>query len=164
MYGMDELTADAMLCSVGQKTSELAALFDVRLNSSANYDQILASASQRLLELSLAEREKKETTNKRRSSRMRRDGKILVTPCQRGILGTPVQVRLRDISATGLGLTHGARLEPGTQFVVKLPDKAGGSKTLLYTVRRCDKFGTLNSVGAELTSVLRPEEIVPAAA
>ena len=164
MYAMDELTADAMLCGVGQKTAELAALFDVRINSAANYDQILASASQRLLELSLAEREKKETSNKRRSSRMRRDGRIMVTPCSRGILGSAVQVRLRDISATGLGLTHAARFEPGSQFVVTLPDKASGSKTLLYTVRRCDKSGTLNSVGAELTSVLRPEELTAIAA
>jgi HD-like signal output (HDOD) protein len=158
MYGMDELTADAMLCSVGQKTSELAALFDVRLNSAANYEQILASASQRLLELSLAEQNKGEAANKRRAARMRRDGKILVTPCARGILGSPLQVRLRDLSATGIGLTHANPFEPGSQFVIRLPDPAGGQKTLLYTVRRCDKVGLLNSVGAELTSVLRPEE------
>jgi HD-like signal output (HDOD) protein len=164
MYGMDELTADALLCNVGQKTSELAALFDVRLNNQANYDQILASASQRLLELSLAEKEKGEKPNKRKSQRLRRDGKIMVMPCAKGILGSPVQVRLRDLSATGIGLTHAAPFEPGTQFVIRLPDQSGGTKTLLYTVRRCDKIGTLNSVGAELTSVLRPEEVQATAA
>ena len=164
MYGMDELTADAMLCGVGQKTAELAQLFEVRLNAADDYEKILASANQRLLELSIAERDKGQVQNKRRSSRMRRDGKIVVTPCARGVLGTPVQVRLRDLSATGIGLTHNSKFEPGSQFVISLPDRDGGSKTLLYTVRRCDKSGTLNSVGAELTSVLRPEDAMAAAA
>ena len=161
MYGMDELTADAMLCGVGQKTAELAQLFEVRLNATDDYEKILTSANQRLLELSLAERDKGQVQNKRRSSRMRRDGKIVVTPCARGVLGTPVQVRLRDLSATGIGLTHSGKFEPGSQFVISLPDRDGGSKTLLYTVRRCDKSGTLNSVGAELTSVLRPKMPLP---
>ena len=153
-----------MLCSVGQKTAELAALFDVKLNSAANYEQILATASERLLELSLAEQDKNASANKRKSARMRRDGKILITPCARGVLDRPVQVRLRDLSATGIGLTHNAKLDPGTQFVIRLPDKQGTDKTLLYTVRRCDTKGMLHSVGAELTSVLRPDQVTPIAA
>src|SRR4051794_14762437 len=92
LYNMDELTADAMLCSVGQKTAELAQLFDVRLNSSVNYDQILANASQRLLELSIGQRDMAKAENKRKATRMRRDGKILVTPCTKGVLQKPLQV------------------------------------------------------------------------
>jgi HD-like signal output (HDOD) protein len=164
LYTMDELAADAMLCNIGQKTAELAKLFDVRLNSSANFDTILTKASERLLELSIAQQEERTAgDNKRRSSRMRRDGKITVTPCARGVLGQPVQLRLRDLSAAGIGLTHTDRMEPGSQFVIRLPEGEGAFKTLLYTVRRCDSFAGLSSIGAELTSVLRPESVRAAA-
>lgn len=164
LYNMDELTADAMLCSVGQKTAELAQLFDVRLNSTANYEQILAAASERLLELSLADQKDKEGADKRKAARMRRDGKIQLTPCARGVLDKPIQVRLKDLSATGIGFTHTQKFEAGSQFVINLPQQDGTSKTLLYTVRRCEPASGLNTVGAELTSVLRPENVKPVAA
>src|SRR5207302_8610517 len=106
----------------------------------------------------------KQGTDKRRASRMRRDGKILVTPCARGVLAAPVQVRLRDLSATGIGFTHTAKLEAGSQFVIRLPDRDGSDKTLLYTVRRCDLTGGISIIGAELTSVLRPDLAKPVAA
>jgi HD-like signal output (HDOD) protein len=157
-YGMDELQADAMLCSVGQKTSELAALFEVRLNSSVDYDQILNKASQRLLELNIAQHADEEQKEKRKAKRMRRDGKIQIVPCARGTLGIPVLVKLRDLSASGIGITHTQRLEVGSQFIIRL-ETGGTLKTLLYTVRRCDPSGTLNCIGAELVSVLRPDEV-----
>src|SRR5438067_65348 len=49
-HGLDLLQADGLMCVIGQQTADVAALFDVKLNSSANYEQILASASQRLKE------------------------------------------------------------------------------------------------------------------
>ena len=93
MYGMDELTADAMLCSVGQKTSQLAQLFEVRLNSAADYDQILASASQRLLELSLAERDKGEAENSADHRGCVGTARSWLRRVPHGVLGSPVQVR-----------------------------------------------------------------------
>lgn len=159
LFQLDEIRADALLCQVSMKTSELAGLFDVRVNTSVTYDQILAGASQRLLEMSIAENNGKSGEDNRRNKRLRRDGKVLVTPCARGMLGSPAQVKLRDLSATGIGVTHTDRLEPGTQFIIQLPQPDKSVKSLLYTVKRCDTFGGLSSIGAELTSVLRPETV-----
>jgi hypothetical protein len=149
---------DGILCRIGQKTGELAELFDVRFNSPADFDQILAKANQRLLELTISQ-QNGELVDKRRSQRVKRDGKIIIVPCDRGVLGVPINAKLRDLSATGVGLTHTERLEEKTQFVIQIPDQSapGKIKTLLYTVRRCEKHGALYVIGAELVSVLKPE-------
>jgi two-component system, cell cycle response regulator len=158
LYKLDEVQCDTLLCQVSLKTNDLAGLFDVRINNSATYDQILHNASERLLALSIAE-ENGAQSDKRQTRRMRRDGKIMVTPCARGILSPPIQVKLRDLSAVGIGLTHTARLEPGTQFIIQLPEKDKSVKTLLYTVKRCETYGGLSSIGGELSSVLRVEAV-----
>jgi HD-like signal output (HDOD) protein len=158
LYQMSELTCDSMLVSIGQKTGELAELFDVRVNSVTQFEQILNSASERLLELSLAKRDaERGPQGKRRENRVRRDGRITITPAARGSLGQPVQVRLKDLSASGIGFTHQSRFEIGSQFIVQLPQKDGEKKTLLYTVKRCEVVSGLSCVGAELASVLKPE-------
>jgi HD-like signal output (HDOD) protein len=157
LYKLDAMVVDGILCKIGQKTREMAALFEVRLSSQSEYEQILHKASQRLLELTIGQEQASRPVDKRRSQRVRRDGKILIIPCDRGVLGKPIQIKLKDLSAMGIGLTHHERLEPGTQFVIQLPEKTGSMKTLLYTVKRCDTFGALFSIGAELASVLRPE-------
>jgi HD-like signal output (HDOD) protein len=155
LYSMGELESDALLTKIGQKTRELAELFDVRLQAAVNYEQILAQASERLLELSIGQNPE-EGREKRRANRMRRDGKMKLTPCNKGVLGQAVEVRLKDISTTGIGLIHSERLEVGSQFIIHLPDR-NGPRTLLYTVVRCETYGGLSSIGAQLTSVLRPE-------
>jgi HD-like signal output (HDOD) protein len=159
LYQIDEIKCDTVLCLVGQKTSELASLFEIRVNQT-NYEQILATASQRLLEMSIAERDTaddKGLRDKRRAARIQRDGKVLVIPCARGVLSKPIGVKLRDVSASGIGLTHEEPLELGTQFVIQLPQSDGTIKSLLYAVKRCDQSGPLFSIGAELMSVLRPQ-------
>lgn len=161
LYKLNEIASDSVLVEIGQKTTQLAPLFEVRLNSAASYDDIVAKASERLLELSLAEKGT-EPANKRRSNRVRRDAKVHVIPCARGILGTAVQVRMRDLSSTGIGLIHTDPFEVGSQFIIQLPQRSGPPKNLLYTVVRCDTFGGLSSVGASLAAVLRPEQAVAA--
>jgi hypothetical protein len=160
VYNVDEIKTDTLMCAIGQKTSQLASLFDVRLNTSVEYTKVLEMASQRLLELSIGERDAAQV-DKRRSNRVRRDGKILITPCKSGVLDAPIQVKLRDLSATGIGLTHTDRVEVGTQFIIQLPQPKGPVKSLLYTVKRCDTLGSVTSIGAELVSVLRPAEPEP---
>lgn len=160
VYGINEIQCDGLLCQIGLKTGELAPLFDIKLNSSADYEGILENASQRLLELSLAQQADQPSANKRRAERIRRDGKMTVIPCYHGMLGKPVQVRLKDLSAMGIGLIHNARLEPGTQFVIQLAQSGGETKTLLYKVVRCDSSAStgVSSIGAELAAVLKPTE------
>ena len=74
-------------------------------------------------------------------------------------------VKLRDLSASGIGITHTQALEVGSQFIIRL-ENGGQLKTLLYNVRRCDISGGLCVIGAELASVLRPDQLPkdPAAA
>lgn len=158
-YKIDITGADDILMQIGQKTAQLASLFEVRLNEAANYDGIMAKASERLLELSLADEQTSGTAdpaNRRRAPRIRRDAKMLIIPCARGILSRPLQVRLKDISASGIGVIHSDGLAKGSQFIVQLPAGGGQIKSLLYTVARCESSGGLYSIGGELVSVLRP--------
>jgi two-component system, cell cycle response regulator len=154
LYQIDELQADSLMCLIAQKTHDLAALFDVRLTAEKDFDDIVKQAHQRLLELSMAE--KQDSGDKRRASRVRRDGKIMIVPCARGVLKKPIPVRLRDVSACGIGITYTQPLEKGSEFVIQLPIN-GETKTLLYAVTRVDALADLWQIGGELTSVLRPD-------
>ena len=86
--------------------------------------------------------------------RIRRDGVIRILPFRRGVVCPPVQVRLKDLSATGIGLYHTAPLDRGSQFIVQLPQADGQTKNLLYRVVRCDADGDRFDVGSELVCVL----------
>jgi diguanylate cyclase (GGDEF)-like protein len=52
-YKMSEADADALLKEIGQYTSEVASLFEIRLGAGNNYDSILKKANEALVELSL---------------------------------------------------------------------------------------------------------------
>lgn len=163
-YQISEADSDALLAGIGRQTARLGPAFGVRINTPTDYETVREKWSQRLLELSLAQgRAAAASANKRRNARMRRDGKVLLTPCSNGVLGESLVVRLKDISTCGIGLTHTERIEPGTQFIIQIPQPGGAVKSLLYTVSRCDREGEGVSVGAELTAVLRPETAMDAA-
>ena len=154
-----EIECDALLVDIGQKTAELAPLFDVKVNAAVNYDAIVEKASQRLLELSLAEQsDGVAQANRRKTARIRRDGTMFLMPCRQGVLGQPVQVRLKDISSGGIGIVHTQAFDAGSQFVIQLPQPGGLTKSLLYTVVRCEaSAGGPFSIGAELACVLRSD-------
>jgi len=163
-YRLTEVQCDAILCAIGRKTAELAHLFDVRLNTPVNFEQVADRASMRLTELSLAER-RKGVANRRRTARKVRNGRISIIPCRHGILGRPIQVLMHDASSTGMGFTHDQPMAVGQQFVIQLPDPiTGAAKTLLYSVVRCDMRCGVASIGAELVNVLRPEAVLRQAA
>jgi hypothetical protein len=184
LYKLEEEAADALLCEIGGKTAELAPLFDLEVNAAGSYESILEKASEQLFEISLSEKagspgvpplpddngQAKGTASKpkkpaaaatgsekRRSQRMKRDGMLTVITCSRGILGMPIECRLKDISVTGLGLVAPVRMEPMSQFIIQLPQPDGGIKSLLYEVVRCETSGGLTSIGSQLMAVLRPE-------
>jgi hypothetical protein len=74
------------------------------------------------------------------------------------VLGQSVQVRLKDISSGGIGIVHTQPFEMGSQFVIQLPQPGGLTKSLLYTVVRCDASASGPfSIGAELSCVLKSE-------
>ena len=164
-YQMTALQCDGMLCAIGRKSAELAQLFDVRLTTPVNFERVVDRAAPRLTELSLAENRGPVLPNRRKAQRRSRMGRMMIIPCSRGILEPPQQVRLHDVSSNGLGFTLTTPMLHGQQFVIQLPDaRTGAIKTLLYTVVRCDIHGGIASIGAQLTSVLRPESVLQAKA
>jgi HD-like signal output (HDOD) protein len=158
LYGINEIQCDGLLTQIALKTGELAPLFEVQLNDAAGYNGILEKASKRLLELSLAQPTADENpANRRRANRVRRDGKMTITPCAHGVLGKPVQVRLRDLSSMGIGLVHNEPIAIGTQFLIQIAQGGSELKTLLYKIVRCEtSSGGVSLIGAELLTVLKP--------
>jgi two-component system cell cycle response regulator len=164
LYQLDEIVCDGMLCKVGMKTRDLASIFEISMNPESDYNKILADANHRLLELTLgAEQAKNGVKERRRAVRIRRDSKLILTPCNKGILLKPRQVRVRDISVAGIGVSDTHPMEVGSQFIVQLPQKDGQTTTLLYNVRRCVPIEKLFDIGGELSSVLRPSPAKTAA-
>jgi hypothetical protein len=140
-------------------------LFEVRLTTPVSFERVVDQAATRLTELSLAEKQGTSPSNRRQTQRRAHNGRMTIIPCSRGILEPPQQVRLHDISSHGLGFTHEVPMLRGQQFVIQLPDgRTGAIKTLLYTVVHCDIRGGIANIGAQLTSVLRPESVLQAEA
>jgi HD-like signal output (HDOD) protein len=151
-HGAGLAEADKLLVRVGQKATELAPLLGVTLHMS-DYGALLEKATPRLLELALSRRQA-TNANQRRSQRLAREGTLPLFPCARGALGREVRVRLRDLSACGIGVVHNKPLGRGSQFVICLPQPGGSTKSLLYTAVRCEAAGSHFNVGAELRAVL----------
>jgi hypothetical protein len=159
LYNVDAMACDRLLCDIGRRTSDLAPLFDVKMNADVDYDEVVAKASDQLLQLTLQER-KASGANRRKTPRIQKNGNVRIIECEHGILQRPVTVKIRDVSATGIGVFHNKPIAEGKQFVVELADGAGGAnKSLLYTVKRCSNTGGIYSIGCELTSVLRTERV-----
>lgn len=148
-YRISDTAADNMLCDIGHRTRELVPLFEITLEEKSDYQAIRDRASARLLELALAEQDSRRTT------RVRREGRMTLRTCVGGILGDEEQIQLRDISIAGIGLIHTRAMKPGCQFVIQLAKADGASKTLLYSVVRCEPKGQVFQIGAALTTVLR---------
>ncbi|HET6249422.1 MAG TPA: HDOD domain-containing protein [Tepidisphaeraceae bacterium] len=155
-HGAGVAEADKLLSRVGQKATELAPFLRVTLASS-DYGALLEKSTPRLLELALNRRAAR-TSNQRRSQRLAREGTLPLYPCARGVLGREMRVRLRDLSACGIGVIHSKAMSRGSQFVICLPQPGGSAKSLLYTAVRCESAGSKFHIGAELRSVLRAGE------
>jgi len=69
--------------------------------------------------------------------------------------GQPFTVRVEDFSPTGVGLVHTAPLEPGSEYLIKVPRPNAEELIILLTVARCrqQEDGTY-LVGLELSSVM----------
>lgn len=162
MYGIRVIECDSLLCETGQKTAELASLFEVKINAAVNYADIVSKASERLLALSSMAEQSDETapSDRSRSDRARRSGTISLIPYSQGVLGEPTVVSLNDVSSRGIGIVHRHPLDPGSQFVIELPQPGGLMKSLHYTVIHCQP-STCGSfvVGARLSSVLQTESL-----
>ena len=69
--------------------------------------------------------------------------------------GQPFTVRVEDFSPTGVGLVHTAPLEPGSEYLIKVPRPNMDELVVLLAVVRCvpQEDGTY-LIGLELASVM----------
>lgn len=163
LYDIPELAADGLLCEIGQRTQDLDHLFEWKLSTAEDYQQLLDRASALLLELSVEGFGEGETTvvNQRRTVRMQRDGRLLLMSHFNGALGQPTAADVRDLSSSGIGLSYHRAMDVGDQFVIELPRSPGDrdARLLLYTVVRCIPTDSAFDIGAELCGLFDPTRL-----
>jgi HD-like signal output (HDOD) protein len=162
LYEISELECDAILVNIGQRTRQLAPLFEIPVEENLTYESILEDATEDLLSLAVASAEvPSPATERRRAPRIRKENAIVILPHAGGVVQRPVTVRLKDVSSKGIGFYHHEPIEKGKQFVVQLPQNQGRPVSLLYQVVRFQAEGPGSFViGAELVQILNPDQII----
>src|SRR4029450_311844 len=126
----------------------LAPMFDIELDAAASYELILEQARQELTKLGAENAANRQ--EQRRAPPIKRDNPVIILPCHAGSLETGRTVRLRDVSAEGLGFCSDQPMTCGQQFLVRLPQKDGKPISLLYSVVRCAPDNEKFRIGASL--------------
>ena len=167
-YNIDQISADAMLCTISQRTRELAPLFEINLAGSAggggggDYETILERANRQLATMTV---QSQQEIDRRRASRVKRQYTTNILLCPDGKLGQTTEVKIDNVSPRGIGFVHRHLIPKGTQFVMEMPQRQGRPMRLLFEVVRCHaapKTGFV--VGAELQCILSDEDPVGAPA
>ena len=93
--------------------------------------------------------------DRRRDLRVKYRVEAQISSWQNNKQGVPFTVRIEDFSPTGVGLVHNAPLDPGSEYLIKVPRPNYQDLIVLLTVARCKRLedGTY-LVGLELSSVL----------
>ena len=163
-FNIGEIACDAMLVEIGQRTREMAPLFEIRVAADADYDVILQKANTELLDVTKVTDQQAaaaaDASDRRRAPRIKRNKQVTILPCADGTIGSSLTVQLQDVSARGVGFTHTTAMRTGEQFIFRVPRKDTVPITLLYTVVRCvpRPDGTF-TIGAELDCVLKDQPI-----
>lgn len=152
---IDETACDQLLREVGERTAELAPLFEVKIDPNTNYENVIREANEKLLQISKEASQETRQHERRRAPRIRKETDVFILPCLGGVVRQSIKVHLMDVSARGIGLTHEKSMDKGDQFIFQTRKPDGTPMTLLYETVRCDKTpkGTYN-IGAELVCVL----------
>lgn len=160
-FRINEMDCDAMLVEIGMRTKELAPLFEIKVDSEASYDKILARANEQLTNVTKTaqEQQKKDDQNdRRRAPRMKRDKDVVILPCTGSQVTGSIAVKLQDVSARGVGFIHTAPLKVGAQFIFRVPRTDTLPITLLYTIARCVDLGDGRyTIGGQLECVVRED-------
>ncbi|HXE53004.1 MAG TPA: HDOD domain-containing protein [Tepidisphaeraceae bacterium] len=152
---IDEAGCDQLLKEVGQRTAELAPLFEVKIDPHTNYDTVIREANEKLLQISKEGAQETHQHERRRAPRIKKESDVFILPCLGGVVRQSVKVRLMDVSARGIGFTAEKPMEKGDQFIFQTKKADGTPMTLLYETVRCDKNAKgILSIGAELVCVL----------
>jgi hypothetical protein len=123
----------------------------VRL-SSTQFEQVL---------LSLGKKTDAGPKERRLAPRVGLAGHLRVFPIRDAKLGESVQVRLRDVSDTGVGIIHESPLPVGTNFIARfLSGNAGtGELVLICTVVNCRRAASqLYAIGATFKKQIRTQK------
>jgi hypothetical protein len=152
------MDCDSMLVEIGMRTKELAPLFEIKVDSEATYEKILARANEQLLNVTRVAQEADENSDRRRAPRIKRNKDVVILPCANGVVTGSIPVKLQDVSARGVGFVHSAPMEKGQQFIFRVPRTDTVPITLLYTVARCEKMADGRyTIGGALECVLRDD-------
>ena len=152
---MDEPGCDQLLKLVGERTRELAPLFEVRIDPNTNYETVIRQANEKLLQVSRDGGEEQRQHERRRTPRIKKETDVFILPCLGGVVRQSVKVHLMDVSARGIGFTHDKQIAKGSQFIFQTRRPDGTPMTLLYETVRCDSRSEGGfSIGAELVCVL----------
>jgi hypothetical protein len=84
-------------------------------------------------------------------------GQAIIIPCPARCGRRPVSVAVRDLSSTGVGIIHTQRLEPGEQFILRLPQGTHGAATatVLCTVVHCQPLALgVYALGARFADLI----------
>jgi HD-like signal output (HDOD) protein len=159
-FHIKEMDCDSMLVEIGMRTKELAPLFEIKVDSEATYEKILARANEQLLDVTRVAQDKDENSDRRRAPRIKRNKDVVILPCTDGVVHGSIPVKLQDVSARGVGFVHTDPLEKGSQFIFRVPRTDTVPITLLYSVARCvptpdGKF----TIGGQLECVLREDGV-----
>jgi c-di-GMP-binding flagellar brake protein YcgR len=93
--------------------------------------------------------------DRRRDLRVKYRVEAQICSWQNNKQGVPFTVRIEDFSPSGVGLIHTAPLDPGSEYLIKVPRPNAEELIILLTVARCrqQEDGTY-LVGLELSSVM----------
>ena len=93
--------------------------------------------------------------DRRRDLRVKYRVEAQICSWQNNKQGVPFTVRIEDFSPSGVGLIHTAPLDPGSEYLIKVPRPNAEELIVLLTVARCKQQddGTY-LVGLELSSVM----------
>ena len=171
VFQFDEPAIDDMLKEIGERTKELAPLFEITIDPSVSYQSVLQRANEKLMQISKEAVEERPVTERRRAPRIKKQTDVFILPCLGGVVRQSTKVSLADVSARGIGILHDKAMEKGDQFIFQTRKPDGTPMTLLYEAVRCERNSHKGfHVGAELVCVLNdggkpaPRQHAPGAA
>jgi two-component system, cell cycle response regulator len=155
IFQIEQAACDQLLNEVGERTRELASLFQVRLDPQASYEKVIRDANDKLLQISRQGSEEQIQHERRRAPRIKKQSDVFILPCLGGVVRQSVKVQLVDVSARGIGFICEKLMQKSDQFIFQSRKPDGTPLTLLYETVRCisDANGTFMT-GAELVCVL----------
>ena len=94
------------------------------------------------------------TGENRREPRVRLGGAIKLIPAP-DALTEPVEVQLRDLSASGIGFLYPEKMQLDGQVVALLPTRSGVPVAILCTIAYYEPLGeNLFGIGAKFTAIV----------